>query len=379
MRPDWELWLISAKEGTLVAEATKAGVHTIVLRFPASFAILGDAGLRGAAGLGKSKIVFVVKALRSLPALWKYLRILKSTLQELKPDLMHSNGFKMHVLGAWAKPNRTPLIWHIHDYVSRRPLMSRILKLCQTKHAAIICNSRSVAADVRSLGLDRKPIHPIWYGVDLESFSPDGQIVDLDAICQLSPPSPSTLRLGLIATFARWKGQEVFFRALTMLPDSFQIRAYVIGGNIYETDGSQFTTKELQNLVASLGLTDRVAFTGFLPDTASAMRALDLVVHASTDPEPFGLVIAEAMACGVPVVVSQAGGATEVAADTEGIFFHQPGCSEDLSRAITLAIQSLDAERQPNLILRRRAESLFSPDRFGQEISNLYAAYSTTF
>jgi glycosyltransferase involved in cell wall biosynthesis len=378
MRPDWELWLISAKEGTLVAEATKAGVHTIVLRYPASFAILGDAGFRGSAGLGTSKIAFLVKAVRSLPALWRYWRILKSTLQELNPDLVHSNGFKMHVLGAWAKPNRTPLIWHIHDYVSRRPLMRRILKLCRSKHAAIICNSRSVAADVQRIGLGQRPVHPIWNAVDLDSFSPHGQIVDLDALCQLSPPPPGILRLGLIATFARWKGHEVFLQALARLPDSIQIRAYVIGANIYETNGSQFTIQELQKLVVSLGLTDRVAFTGFLPDTASAMRALDLVVHASTDPEPFGLVIAEAMACGVPVVVSQAGGATEVAAGVDGVFFHQPGCAEDLSRAIILAIQSLDAGRQPNLKLRRRAEALFSLERFGREVSHLYAAYDAT-
>ena len=57
------------------------------------------------------------------------------------------------------------------------------------------------------------------------------------------------------------------------------------------------------------GLESRVGFTGFVQDSATAMRALDIVVHASTDPEPFGLVIAEAMACGKPVVASRAGGA----------------------------------------------------------------------
>ena len=62
----------------------------------------------------------------------------------------------------------------------------------------------------------------------------------------------------------------------------------------------------------SLGLGPRVGFTGFVPDSSSAIRSLDIVVHASTDPEPFGLVIAEAMACGKAVVASGAGGAIEL-------------------------------------------------------------------
>src|SRR5207247_439443 len=57
--------------------------------------------------------------------------------------------------------------------------------------------------------------------------------------------------------------------------------------------------------------TDRVGFTGFLDDPASAMRALDIVVHASTQPEPFGLVIAEGMACGRAVIASRSGGSVE--------------------------------------------------------------------
>ena len=51
-------------------------------------------------------------------------------------------------------------------------------------------------------------------------------------------------------------------------------------------------------LARSLGVADRVGFTGFVHSPEATFRALDVVVHASTAPEPFGLVIAEAMACG---------------------------------------------------------------------------------
>ena len=55
------------------------------------------------------------------------------------------------------------------------------------------------------------------------------------------------------------------------------------------------------------------------------MRALDVVVHASTQPEPFGLVIAEAMACGRAVVVSSGGGAAEIVTPGEDALVHEVG------------------------------------------------------
>src|SRR5205085_8086358 len=126
---------------------------------------------------------------------------------------------------------------------------------------------------------------------------------------------PGTLRVGLVATYARWKGQEVFLDAAGRLAagrPELPVRFYVVGGPVYQTRGSQFSEGELRRLAAQRGLADRVGFVGFREDTAPVYRALDVVVHASTRPEPFGLTVVEAMACGRPVIVSRAGGAAEL-------------------------------------------------------------------
>ena len=73
------------------------------------------------------------------------------------------------------------------------------------------------------------------------------------------------------------------------------------------------------------------------------MRALDVVVHASTEPEPFGLVIAEAMACARAVVVSRAGGAAEIIEPGVDALAHAPGDAAELAECIRLA----GAERGP--------------------------------
>src|SRR5262249_20746176 len=151
--------------------------------------------------------------------------------------------------------------------------------------------------------------------VDLMHFAPAGSALDLDVASGLPPAPTGVIRVGLVATFARWKGHETVLRALAEVarfPSNPPVRGYIVGRPVYQADGSKFSLEELRALAGELGIGDRVGFTGFVGDTAPALRALDIVVHASTRPEPFGLVIAEAMACGRPIIVSDAGGAREV-------------------------------------------------------------------
>ena len=101
------------------------------------------------------------------------------------PDLIHSNGFKMHVLAAWARPAGCPLIWHIRDYVSARPLMSRLIRANANRCTAAIANSNSVAEDLRRVCGDKLRIHRVYNGVDLNAFSPRGEIANLDEMCAM--------------------------------------------------------------------------------------------------------------------------------------------------------------------------------------------------
>ena len=143
------------------------------------------------------------------------------------------------------------------------------------------------------------------------------------------------IRVGLVATYANWKGQDVFLDALARLPSSGPlVRGYVIGGPIYATAASQFTLDELQQRAAANGLDGRVGFIPFQTDTADVYRMLDVVVHASVRPEPFGLTNVEAMSCGKPVIVSAAGGAVELfTPDVDGLG-HAPGDTAGLAAAI---------------------------------------------
>jgi len=361
--PDWELWLVLGEDGPLAEEARSLGVRVLLEHFPPALARLGDSQT--------GPLALLAQLARAAVASVRYKIRLARVVKSLHPDVIHSNGFKMHLLGAWTRPGRTPLAWHIHDYVSTRRLASRLLCLSQRASNVAIANSQSVAADLRTLMPDL-PIVPIYNAIDLDRFSTAGTKLDLDSLSGLPPAEPGTIRVGLLATFARWKGQQVFLRALARLAPEVPIRGYIIGGPIYQTNGSQWSRQELEEQARSLGLERKVGFTGFVRDTPAALRSLDIAVHASTAPEPFGMVIIEAMACGKAVIAAQAGGASELFTDGENALGHAPGDEAGLARQILRLVDDRELRERLGKAGRRAAETHFHGKRLAQELLAVY-------
>lgn len=310
-----EIHVLLMEEGALAEEARKAGAEVSVLPAPARVRKLGDSALKMRRG-----------ALASAGALWRmicatpavlfYTRALRRRVAAVAPDVIHSNGLKSHFLVARAKV-KIPVVWHIHDFVGARPMMARLLRRV-ARDAKPIAVSNAIAEDVRRWLPGSAP-EVVMNGVDVERFSPGpGDGARLDALAGMSPAPAGTVRVGLVATYARWKGQDVFLRAVKKVMENRPrqpVRFYIVGGPIYATRGSQYSREELESMARELGVAEHVGLVPFQADPVPAYRALDIVVHASTQPEPFGLTIAEAMACGRAMVVSNGGGIGEMLED----------------------------------------------------------------
>jgi glycosyltransferase involved in cell wall biosynthesis len=366
--PSWSLDLIVASEGPLVGGAQALGIPVHVIPFPPALAQLGDWNV----GPGFwSRASFLARCAGSAWPAARYLGRLRRLLRDREPSVIHTNGFKMHVLGAWARPRGTAVLWHVHDYVTRRALMGTLLRFSRHRCSAAVANSRSVADDVKALCGGELPVHPVWNAVDLARYTPDGPQADLDALSGLSHRD-GVVRVGLVATFARWKGHRTFLAALAKLPASANVRGYIIGGPLYTTSGSQLTLDELRQEAKALGLSDRIGFTGVVSDSSTAMRALDVVVHASTDPEPFGLVIAEAMACGRSVVTSAAGGARELTEPDVNALVHAPGDADGLAQAIHTLAMNPALRARLGKAGRATAERSFTRTRLVNDLTPIY-------
>jgi len=303
-RPGWPIAVVLGEDGPLAKRARDYDAEVHVLPFSRELARLGDSGEGGLGSLA-------ARLASTAPSALRYRFQLHSLLGRIKPDLIHTNGFKMHVLGALAKPLGSALVWHIHDYVSSRALMAKLMRRLASLTDAIITNSQHVADDTREVVGASTNIVPILNVVDLKEFTPDGPRLDLDRLSGLISAPEGTVRVGLIATLAWWKGHRLFLQGLAGVDPKHAVRGYYIGGALYQTQ-SQSSLGDLRSAARELGIGERVGFTGIVSEPAAAFRALDVVVHSSTEPEPFGRVIVEAAACGKPVITTALGGAAEI-------------------------------------------------------------------
>jgi glycosyltransferase involved in cell wall biosynthesis len=176
------------------------------------------------------------------------------------------------------------------------------------------------------------------------------------------------LRIVMLGRLARWKGQDVFLRAFAEAFPGGEEEAVVAGSALF---GEDAYAAELHDLAKELGIADRVTFTGFVDDVESLLAGVDVLVHASVIPEPFGRVIVEAMVAGIPVIASDAGGPAEIITDgVDGLLFP----SGDVA-AMAAAVRGLagDENRRARLSAagRERAQD-FRPEVVARQVERVF-------
>jgi len=273
----------------------------------------------------------VFGVLRAIPGVLSMIRNVARTGRQF--DVVVCFSQKSFVLASLAKPfMRRPILWFMNDILSPAHFSKALIRLLVlvSRHTAnhIVLNSLASLDAWREAGGRRRGVSVIYPGVQDEQIA--AQLRDPQRIAffreKYSPDAKPLI--GMFGRISRWKGQEVFLRAIARLPG---VNAVVVGGALF---GEEDYERKIRMLSAELGLQERVSFAGHVSEVMSLMAACDVVAHCSTAPEPFGLVIAEAMLAGTPVVASDAGGAREIVVAGETGQLTSPGDHEALARAI---------------------------------------------
>lgn len=313
--PGIEKVMVCGSDGPLVGQLQNENVTVEILAFPKMLAALGDSSA-GGSRLGMLRVI--LKLIISIPAMLIYVIRLRRNVDRHKPDIVHVLGLKMQLLSLAAVPRRTPIVWNVQDYIGQRAVVCRAMKMMmavfgRVRRIAAGCCSDDVCHDLaqvmrrNEIGL----IATVYNSIDTSHYQPDGPVHEVLKECH-------KVRLGLVSTYARWKGHDLFIQALARLKrrhDLPEWHGFIIGGPIYATQGSQWSVAELEGLAEGAGVSECLTFMPFQDDPSQVMRGLDILVHASTKPEPFGRVIAEGQACGCAVIAVNSGGSAEVFED----------------------------------------------------------------
>jgi len=180
--------------------------------------------------------------------------------------------------------------------------------------------------------------------------------------------SPDELLLAQVGQVIPVKGVDVSLRALAKLRRDWPVRLVVIGDD-HQTEGRH--REDMERLAADLGLTGAVSFLGYRRDALQLAAGFDLLLCPSRE-EPFGRVLIEAMAQGVPVVASRVGGIPEVVRSGQDGWLVPPDDPEAL--ADRTADLLADPERRGRFgeAARRRARTTFSGGVYARTVLGLY-------
>ena len=339
--------VILAEDGPLVGRLHAAGISTEVLPFG------DDARQLKRNNISPGRVGPAVAA-----STGAYIARVAARLRHLRPDLVHTNSLKAGVYGSLAaRLVRVPLIWHVRDRIAEdyipRSAVALVRGMTRYLATAVVANSRST---LETLQAPPRPV--VLYSV-------------LPEVLQAGPVRGRTtngpLTFGIVGRLAPWKGQDVFLKAFAEAFPSGEERAVVVGGALF---GEHDYADTLPRLADALGIAERVELRGQRPDVWEELSRIDVLVHASVTPEPFGQVILEGMAAGVPVIAAGAGGPAEILEHEVTGVLYEP--ADVVGLATTMRRMQDPSLRQRLTTAARDGLAPYSPSVVADELQQLY-------
>jgi glycosyltransferase involved in cell wall biosynthesis len=263
---------------------------------------------------------------------------------------------------AWyaAREARVPFVTTFHGTYNVENRFKRWYNAIMTRGHRVIAISEFIGRHVvGTYGISPSLVRVIPRGIDVVNF--DTQRVSAERVMQLARAwrLPDGVPIVMLpGRLTRWKGQTVLIEALARLGRR-DLCCLLVGSD----QGRSDYRAEIEQLVKAHGLDGVVRAVDHCRDMPAAFKLADVVVSASTDPEAFGRVVAEASAMGRPVIASDHGGAREIVLPGETGWLVPPGDADALAAALDEAL-SLDESQRMALAETANA---YIRERFSRE------------
>jgi glycosyltransferase involved in cell wall biosynthesis len=295
-------------------------------------------------------------------------RIMRA-INRIKPDLIHLND-SYAAIHEWMIASflmKRKII--SHDRGTRYPCSYRT-KLFVRFLDAIISVSDCYKDYVIKQELKVKRVYRVYNGLDIGKMS-----------IEMTPELRKTYYtefgldnkqqiVGIIGNIDRWKGQHVVLQAIKEVKLTYpDIKCLMVGSVCKGAEGYK---AELDKYVQDNDLNDNIIFTGFRRDVENIINFLDILLHASIEPEPFGRVILEGMAVGMPIIATNAGGVQEIIVNGETGILIPMNDPIALANQIHYCLSNPDKAKEMGVKGRERLINVFSNDKMIKEIENIY-------
>jgi glycosyltransferase involved in cell wall biosynthesis len=324
-----------------------------------------------AAGIPVHSIDMPRGGIPTLPMLWRLLRLLRQLQPDLIQGWMYHGNLAAQIARFLLFQGSLPVLWSIHytigNLATDRPMTKALIKagrLLSRFPARILFVSKLSQQQHIDLGYCAKTCLVIPNGFDLKSFTPTPSARSI-VRDELGLPADTEI-VGSFARYNPMKDHPNFLRAAAILHQQHPDVHFLLAGADVDPQN-----QPLQTLISELNLTDRVHLLGERRDVETLMAGLDIVTTSSAYGEAFPMIIGEAMACGVPCVVTDVGESGLMVGDTGRVV--PPQDAPALARGWQDLLElGSDGRTQLGAAARQRIVDNFSLDAIVPQYESLY-------
>ena len=282
-------------------------------------------------------------------------------------DLIHVNNYPS--LTDWliiSKLLNVKIVSHLRGFY----YISKFEKILVKFYDKVISTSNWVTYQMKEQNISCKNVVLIHNGIDVDAVKIDTDLSE-NILTELNITDKSPV-IGVIGNIRKWKGQHVAIEAMKLLIDKYKNIRCIIVGSISNSPNDTEYLKYLNELILKYNLEKYVLFTGFRKDIYNIINSLDIIVHTSILPEPFGRVLLEGMILRKPVIATNQGGPLEIIEDGVSGLLVPPENPKLLSDKISFLVENKHISKTMGENARRRIEEKFSIERNVKEIEDVY-------
>lgn len=278
---------------------------------------------------------------------------LADVVARLAPDLVHANSLSMgRITGQLAERLSVPCTAHLRDIIG----LSRTAVNHLNGNARLMAVSAATRDFHIAQGVDPERVAVLYNGIDCEHWQPQPRTGRLNDELRISKDATIAAVVGQIGLR---KGLDVLVRAAIELADELP-RLYfaIIGERTSAKAESVACERSLHEAIAAAGIAERFRWLGYRGDVKQLLSEADLLIHPARQ-EPFGRVLLEAAASGLPIIATRVGGTEEMLTPEESALLIEPDDAFALAAAARRVIPDHDLRARLGRAARDRIASHF--------------------
>lgn len=282
---------------------------------------------------------------------------IKKLIKENDIDIVYTNTSVVFPGAFAAKFMKRKNIWHVREIIESRFERKIVSSVINIFADIIIANSKATG---KSISKNEKKLEIIYNAIE-DNINTKYEVKPIN--------KEKTITIGMAGRINRWKGQKLFVDMARLVLEKNKNTRFLIAGDVYK--GEFHLLEELKNYIKENNMEGHMSLLGRVEDMTSFYDSLDVFVLPSIQPEPFGLVVIEAMDRMVPVVATNHGGPVEIIQNNKDGFLVDYKNAEEMSEAVLKLINDEKFRKEIVINAKAKRSSVFSLGNYVRSISEV--------